>query len=109
MKQEILIDLVLSDSFTASKAIADSLASTKALTQGLAAPKVMTDSLTSTKALTQSFAASKIIVESAKTAEMIQKSTTFPRWEHIDPLASYEDEEQFEELDERTNGGDEEE
>ena len=99
----------IADSFTASKAIADSLASTKALTQGLAAPKVMTDSLTSTKALTQSFAASKIIVESAKTAEMIQKSTTFPRWEHIDPLASYEDEEQFEELDERTNGGDEEE
>ena len=97
------------DSFTASKAMAESLASTKAITQSFAASKVMTESLASTKALTQSFAASKILAESAKTAEMLQKSTVFPQWEHIDPLASYEDEEQFEELDERTNEGDEEE
>ena len=97
------------NSFAASKAMTDSLASTKALTQGFAASKAMTDSLASTKALTQSFAASKILAESAKTAEMIRKSTAFPQWEHIDPLASCEDEEQFEELDERTNEEDEEE
>lgn len=95
----------MAESFSASKTMLDSLASTKALTQGFAASKVMSDSLLSTKALTQSFVALKILAESVKTAEMIQKSTTFPRWEHIDPLASYEDEE----LDERTNGGDEEE
>ena len=54
----------------------------------------MTESLASTKALTQSFAASKILAESVKTAEMIQKSTVFPQWEHINPLALHEDEEE---------------
>ena len=63
----------------------------------------MGDSLVSTKTLAQSFETSKILVESAKTAEMIQQSITFPQWEHIEPLASCEDEEQFEDLDERTN------
>ena len=40
---------------------------------------------------------------------MIQKSIAFPQWEQIDSLALYEGEEQLEELDERTNDGDEEE
>ena len=77
------------------------------MAESFSASKVMEDSLVSTKALAQSFAASEILAESAKTAEMIQKSIAFPQWEHIDSLASFE--EQFEELDERTNEEDEEE
>lgn len=67
----------------------------------------MADSLASTKALTQSFATSQILAESAKNAQIIQQSMAFPQWEHIDPLVSYE-EEQFDDLDERTIDGDDE-
>lgn len=42
-------------------------------------------------------------------AETIQKSIAFPQWEQIYSLAAYKDEEQLEELDERTNEGDEDE
>ena len=101
--------LAQSEMVRSMNAMAESFSASKAVVNSFAASKAMTDSLASTKALTQSFAASKILAESAKTAEMIRKSTAFPQWEHIDPLASCEDEEQFEELDERTNEGDEEE
>lgn len=99
----------MAESFAASKAVADSFAATKVLGDSFAATKAIADSFASTKAITQNFATSQLLEESVKTAETIQKSIVFPQWEHIDPLASYEDGEQFEDLDERPNEGDEEE
>lgn len=93
------LGLVQSEMVKSMNAMAESFASTKEIV----------DSLASTKALTQSFTTSQLLAESAKTAEMIQKSIVLPQLEHIDPLASYEDEEQFEELCDRPNEGDEEE
>lgn len=90
-------------------AMAESFAATQVIKDNFASTKEIADSLASTKELTQSFATSQLLAESVKTAEMIQKSIVFPQWEHIDPFTSDEDEEQFEDLDERPNEGDEEE
>ena len=40
---------------------------------------------------------------------MIQKSFSFPQWSHIDPIVSYDDEEQTEDSHEKEVEGDEEE
>lgn len=108
MAESFSASKAVANSFAATKILGDSLSATKSLADSFAASKVMADSLASTKALTQSFATSQILAKSAKTAEMIQKSIAFPQWRHIDPLTSYENEEQFDDWDERTIDGDDE-
>lgn len=109
MAESFAASKAVADSFATVKVLGDSFSATKSIANSFAVTKAITDSFASTKALTQSFATSQLLAESVKTAEMIQKSIAFPQWEQIDSLASYEDEEQLEELDERTNEGDEEE
>lgn len=107
----------LADSFSASKAVANSFASTKVLGESLlatksiadnfATSKLIADSSVSTKALTQSFAASQILAESTKTTEMIQESIVLPEWEKIPPVIPYDDEEQIEDFDGKIDEGEE--
>ena len=109
MAESFAASKAVADSFATTKVLGDSFSATKSIADSFAATKAITDSFASTKALTQSFATSQLLAESAKTAEMIQKSIGFLQWEHIDLLTSYEDEEQFEDLDGRLSEGDEEE
>lgn len=107
----------MAESFSASKAVANSFASTKVLGESLlatksiadsfATSKLIADSSVSTKALTQSFAVSQILAESTKTAEMIQESIVLPEWEKIPSVIPYDDEEQIEDFDGKIDEGEE--
>ena len=99
----------MAESFSVSKAVVNSLSATKSLAGSFAATKAIADSFASPKALTQSFATSQMLAESAKTTEMLQKSFAIPKWGHISPTASLEDEEYMEKFDEKEVEGNEEE
>lgn len=109
MAESFSASKAVANSFAATKVLGDSFSATKSLADSFAATKAITDSFASTKALTQSFATSQLLAESTKTAEMIQKSFSFPQWSHIDPIVSYDDEEQTEDSHEKEVEGDEEE